>query len=65
MKGDFVDTLSERQEKETLDSIKNDNRENQLLTELSDYKKTLLEVHNKNKELEEQMKELKNSRNKQ
>tara|TARA_R100001086_G_scaffold250100_1_gene193810 strand:- start:1217 stop:1864 length:648 start_codon:yes stop_codon:yes gene_type:complete len=54
-----------KEEKETLDTIKNDNRESQLLTELSDYKKTLMEVHNKNKELEDQIKELKNSRNKQ
>ena len=54
-----------KEEKETLDTIKNDNRESQLITELSDYKKTLMEVHNKNKELEDQIKELKNSRNKQ
>ena len=54
-----------KEEKESLDTIKNDNRESQLITELSDYKKTLMEVHNKNKELEEQIKELKNSKNKQ
>ena len=49
-----------KKEKETLEAIKNDTMENQLKTELSDYKKTLLEVHNKNKDLEEQIKELKN-----
>lgn len=48
-----------KKEKETLEAIKNDTLENQLKTELSDYKKTLLEVHNKNKDLEEQIKELK------
>lgn len=54
-----------KEEKDNLQSIKNDNNDSYLKTQLEDYKLTLENIHNTNLELKKEIQELKNSKNKQ
>lgn len=54
-----------KEEKDNLQSIKNDNNDSYLKTQLEDYKLTLENIHNSNLELKKELQELKNNKNKQ